>query len=347
MVLELQQKQQAAPKTTTQTPVNDGEENGSNYKLFELPSLPTEKANNHKKEEPPVPPAVSQRPSLGSKNAPAGFEGNNKRPYLSTNSTSNVMQSQLNAPNKKLSSADTLSQQQAAKEDVPQPPRRSSESSKSVPRKMSAQDYKDLSLPSAPLPSTSDMAGKRSRKFSEPAPPPPSMNKGNNTQPGQRSRKQSVPASLLSRPTPNIGNPVLRQTSFQDYKNDIVPIPETPTSKKQNPVDDGENDQDLYLADDDLKGIQESSSFKNKEKNTKPYTDIKGNTGKPEISRKPSNLHKNDKSPRNNNKNVQSSTSNQIKHREDEDDDHPKDYQKLDMDQSVNQDIYLDLGELS
>ena len=83
-----------------------------------------------------------------------------------------------------------------------------------IPRQMSVQDYRDQDLP--PSPKASNQNKNPTKKSSLLGPKPPIS-----TKPGQK--KQSIPT--ISQPE--------RQHSFQDYKNNIVPIPEPPEESRR------------------------------------------------------------------------------------------------------------------
>ncbi|XP_066910414.1 uncharacterized protein [Clytia hemisphaerica] len=161
-------------------------------------------------------------------------------------------------------------------------------------RQPSVPDYKDNELPSPP---TSQNQQPRSRKASLPA----FLSKTKSNEP--RSRKQSLPP-------PAISNPV-RKPSFQDYKNNIVPIPEPPTEETRYPG------QDIYIADSDI-----NRSLKQR----KPGLPVVSTTATPNKEESPKEDTNGDKDD---------------DVFEDENDDR---YQELGNDGN-NQDIYVDLKE--
>lgn len=107
------------------------------------------------------------------------------------------------------------------------------------------------------VPQTSKQKINPSRKFSAPGPKPTKSAK-------PELRKQSLPA--ISQP--------IRQPSFQDYKNNIVPIPEPPTEETHG----------IYLDEADLRGLATSNnvSMKNKDKeDNEDTTEHKDDENKP------------------------------------------------------------------
>ena len=284
-------------------------------KHSELPPLPPPSDNNGPT-KPPIP-TDDKRPSVTSApDIPTG----NKRPSLSSSQQPPPVPSGNQRP-----SIGSLPRQQTMPNATGNKPR------SNVPRQMSVQDYKDENLPPPP-PSQNQKKMNPARKSSAPDPkqqikPPLSA------KPGQP-RKQSLPT--ISQP--------IRQHSFQDYKNNIVPIPEPPSEDKQEA-------RDMYLDEADLQGLEPSSDMYLDE------ADLKGLEPSPAGSTPTKNINKEDKKKedtadyevREDDSDCDDHKDAHKDNKDEDEEDKPKDYELLNKDSDFNssQDIYLDLDQVS